>query len=125
MKKILLIDNDKFYSDLYQRAFKVHSPQVEFYASIDISTDLLPEIKKIKPDVIVVSLDMQVDPGMEIMKTIRQTEEIKNTTIAVFVNTLANDYSREALKDLDVAILGDKIDLIPSHVVVEKILALK
>lgn len=87
MKKVLFIDDDKFYSDLYQKAFEVHAPQVEYHTSTYTSADLLTEIKKIKPDVIVVSLEKQVEPGMEIMKVIRQTENIKNTKIATFVNT--------------------------------------
>src|ERR1035437_614375 len=125
MKKVLLIDDGKFYSDMYRTSFKKHAPQTEFYSSVDISTDLLSEIKKIKPDVIVVALENenQVESDMKIIKAVRQTEEIKNTTIAAFVNTWAKDHSPEALKDLGVVELWDKVDMMPSRVV-EKISAL-
>ncbi|MFA6227434.1 MAG: hypothetical protein WC631_03085 [Candidatus Paceibacterota bacterium] len=126
MKKVLFIDEDKFYSGfMFKRVFKVRAPQIEYFTSVDISTDLLQEIKKIKPDVIVVALENedQVESGMKIIKAIRQVEEIKNTIIAAFINSWANDHSPEALKDLGVIELWDKIDMMPKEVV-EKIVAI-
>src|ERR1035437_1527723 len=126
MKKVLFIDDDKFYSDfLYRRVFKVRAPQTEYYTSADISTDLLTEIKKIKPDVIVVALEneKQVESGMGIIKAIRQTEEIKSIHIAAFINSWAKDHSPEALKDLGVVELWDKVDMVPRQII-EKIVAM-
>ncbi len=126
MKKVLLIDDDKFYSDMYRTAFKNHAPQAEFYPSVDISTDLLQEIKKIKPDIMIVTLEneKQIESSMKIIKEVRQDNETKNAIIVAFINTWANDYPKDALKDLGVTELWDKIDIMPSRVVVEKILAL-
>ena len=126
MKKVLLIDDDKFYSDMYRTAFKNHAPQAEFYASVDISTDLLPEIKKIKPNIIVITLEneKQIESGMKIIKAVRQADETKNITIVAFINSWAKDYPVEELRDLGVVELWDKIDTMPSKVVVERISAL-
>lgn len=60
MKKVLYIDDDKFYSDMYRTAFKIHALQTEYYASTDILTaNLLQETKKIKPNIILVNLEKE------------------------------------------------------------------
>ena len=126
MKKVLFIDDDKFYSGfLYKRAFNVRAPQIEYYTSVDISTDLLTEIKKIKPDVIVIALEneKEVESGMGIIKAIRQTEEIKNVHIAALINSWANDHSPEALKNLGIVELWDNVEMLPKQIV-EKIVAM-
>ena len=129
MKKVLYIDDDKFYSDMYRTAFKIHALQMEYYASTDILTaNLLQETKKIKPNIILVNLEneYQIESGMKLIKAIRQADETKNAIIAAFINSWAKeDYSLEELKNLGVVELWDKIDTVPSRVVVEKIMALK
>lgn len=129
MKKVLYIDDDKFYSDMYRTAFKIHALQMEYYASTDILTaNLLQETKKIKPNIILVNLEneYQIESGMKLIKAIRQADETKNAIIAAFINSWAKeDYSLEELKSLGVVELWDKIDTVPSRVVVEKIMALK
>ena len=128
MKKVFIIDDastgDGKLFDMYGPAFKHRAPQVEVSLTSPYDPDdAINMARTIKPDLIIISLDQDVDSAMNVIRGIRQIPDLKSVKMAAFVNKMARDYSQDELRMLGITDLWDKVEDM-SGAVVKKSLAL-
>ncbi len=82
-KKILIIDDDLFLSDIYSLQLRKAGFNVTAAGSGDLG---LSEMQKEKPDLILLDIVMPGKSGIETLKKIRETDEYKDLKILLLTN---------------------------------------
>jgi len=83
MKKILIIEDDPFLSEMYSTKF------VESGFETELATDGkagLVKIKNIKPDLILLDIVLPKMDGFELLKKIKEDESIKEIPVILLTN---------------------------------------
>jgi len=83
MKKILIIEDDPFLSEMYVAKFSENNFQVE--VAID-GKDGLAKIKEFIPDLILLDIVLPKMDGFEILKKIKSDPKLKNIPIVLLTN---------------------------------------
>src|SRR6185369_13560136 len=86
MKKILIIDDDKFTSDIYRDKFKSAGYEAEVTGDGNSAMDRL---KGSPPDVVLLDLMLPEVNGVEVLKFIRAQESTRALPVIVFTNSYA------------------------------------
>jgi len=94
MKKILLIEDDEFYTKTYKYGFEKAGYEMLTAENGDEGLKLL---QSEKPDLVLLDLIMPVKDGFDFLKEIRANEALKDTPVIV-LTVLAQEEDREACK---------------------------
>lgn len=115
-KKIMIVEDDIFISDIYQMKFNQEGFEVSLATS---GVDALQQLQNVIPDIILLDIMMPEMDGVETLKEIKKIEKIKDIPIIM----LTNISEREKVKECFQYGLNDyliKSNFTPSEVV-EKI----
>lgn len=105
-KKILLVEDDFFISDIYQTKFRKEGFEV---AAAENGLKAIECLKKDLPDLILLDIVMPFMDGMETLKEIKAEEKWKNIPVIILSNISEKEKMQEALA------LGAKDYLIKSN----------
>ncbi len=114
-KKILLIEDDHFLSDLYK--VKLEAAGCEVWQAFDGLTGLT-QASFLKPDLILLDLMMPVYSGLEVLKKLTEKEVVKETPTVVLSNMKDDEIIKKA-RDLGAVGYLVKTALSPDQVVDE------
>ena len=95
MKKILLVEDDPFLADIYTTKIK----KAEF--EIDVMGDgdgVLPKIRETKPDLLLLDIVLPHLDGWEIIKQIKEADDIKDLKIIILSNLGQKNEVEKGLK---------------------------
>lgn len=84
MKKILLVEDDKNLSALIQN--KLEKEGYGFILAPD-GKDVPKVIREEKPDLVLLDIDLPYKNGVDILKEIREDEELKATPVIIISNS--------------------------------------
>ena len=91
MKKILLAEDDPFIIDIYTTKLKQADLEVEVVSEGD---EVLEKARKQKPDLLLLDIVLPTMNGWEILRAIRQSEDLKNLPVVI----LSNLYQKEEVE---------------------------
>ncbi len=112
MKKLLYIDDDKEQLELYKMSFAINAPNVEFHTERD-PFKAIERIREIKPDIVLLDLVMVAEmSGTDVLKAIRKDNDIKDTKVVAFTNSMLSNVVAE-LNSLGVIEIWEKIKNTP------------
>lgn len=94
-KKILIVEDDPIIADLYQRKFAAEQFTVELAG--DGST-AMESLKARRPDVVLLDLQLPQVNGIEVLKFIRATPELRTLPVIVFTNAYLGNMVQSAWK---------------------------
>jgi len=115
MPKILIVEDDKFLRDLLSARLRKEE-DLEVFVAED-GEEGLRKIKEEKPDLVLLDLIMPGIDGFEVLKKVKEDEEIKNIKIIVLSNLGQEEEIKKALD------LGAEDYLIKAHFTLEEILS--
>jgi len=83
MKKILIIEDDPFLSEMYAAKFKQSDFSVELAAD---GQQGLKEIKSVKPDLVLLDIVLPKMDGFEVLKKVKEDNQLKDIPIVLLTN---------------------------------------
>jgi len=83
MKKILIIEDDPFLSEMYAAKFIEHDFEVE--VSSDGKSGLV-KIEEFRPDLVLLDIVLPKMDGFEMLKKVKEKEELKEIPIVLLTN---------------------------------------
>lgn len=114
MNKVLIVDDDKDILEVVEMLLTIHDYTVK---SIARASGIINVIKKFKPDIILLDVNIAGDDGRDICKLLKTLKETKNIPVILFsaipnlqltqINCGATDYLS---KPFDVSDLIKKIE---------------
>lgn len=113
MTKIAIIEDDAVISQMYRMKFEADGFDVETAEDGEIGIKLA---EKMRPDVILLDMQMPRMNGDEALKAIRATDWGKNITVIILTN-LGEEEAPNDLHSLGIHSYIVKADLTPSQVV--------
>lgn len=93
MKTILFIDDDQFVTTLYKAKLQSEGFSVDTAHS---GTEAFEKLERIRPDVIVLDLNMPEVNGVAVLKTIRGTSSLKTVPVIIFSSGYVRTLVEEA-----------------------------
>ena len=93
-QKILIAEDDKFISEVYLT--KLDSEGFQVVLAED-GKEAAEKIKKEKPSLVLLDILMPGMSGLDVLKKIKQDEELKNIPVIVLTNASEKEYASEAL----------------------------
>lgn len=94
-KKILIVEDDAIIADLYQRKFASEQFTVELAGD---GTTAMESLKSHQPDVVLLDLQLPQVNGIEVLKFIRATPELRALPVVVFTNAYLGNMVQSAWK---------------------------
>lgn len=113
MTKIAIIEDDPAISQMYRMKFEADGFEVQVAENGKNGVDL---VKNLKPDMILIDLQMPVMDGVEALTEIRKHDWGK-TIPAIFLTNMGQEESPKEIKNLNIHSYIVKADLTPSQVV--------
>lgn len=98
MKKILLVEDDKFLVKIYQNALTKQGYEVQLLGN---GVQVQEKIKNFQPDLVLLDLVMPEVDGFETLARMRQDEATKNQPVIV-LSALESDSDVNKVKNLGV-----------------------
>jgi DNA-binding response OmpR family regulator len=95
VKKILLVEDDPFVNDIYTTKFKEEGFEVEVAAD---GQDCLDKLKEKKPDLLVLDIVLPKIDGWEILKRIKEDENLKDLKVVILSNISQREDVEKGLK---------------------------
>ncbi len=96
--KVLMIDDEEFFCDLYKKFFEEKDLEVETVTSGKVAIEKLKENKETY-DIILLDIIMPEVDGFETLEIIRDNELAKNSTFIIFSNR-TDEEAKEKAKEL-------------------------
>jgi len=121
MKKVLLAEDDPFIVDIYTTKLKQAGLEVVVVSEGD---EVLEKARKEKPDLLLLDIVLPTMNGWEILRAIRQSDDLKDLPVVILSNLYQKDEVEKGFK-FGVLKYLIKAHFTPSEVVeeVKKILA--
>ena len=88
MAKLLFIENDRAFDEMYQRKFVASGFDFEIAAS---KVDALQKISDVKFDVILLEIALEDNAGLDILKELRVNHHIYGTHLKVIIFSDSSD----------------------------------
>jgi DNA-binding response OmpR family regulator len=107
MKKVILIEDDKFLSKMYAEKLLLE-PDLEVL-TLENGVKAIETIRREKPDLILLDIILPDINGVQILKQIKTDEVLKTTRVLMLTNLNEKDYINEAMS------LGAEGYLIKAH----------
>ncbi len=95
MKKILLIENDHVFANVYRNKLILEGYEVDAAPDGDRGLDL---IRSFQPDAVLLDLALPKTSGIEVIRQVRATPETEKLPLIVFTNTYLTSAIQEAWK---------------------------
>ena len=95
MKKILLAEDDPFIIDIYTTKLKQAGLEVEVVSEGD---EVLEKARKQKPDLLLLDIVLPTMNGWEILRAIRQSEDLKELPVVILSNLYQKDEVEKGMK---------------------------
>lgn len=111
--KILLIEDDQIFANVYRNKLLVEGFQVEVAADGESGLEL---VRSYRPDVVLLDLMLPRLPGIEVIKKLREEPEFQALPIVVFTNTYLTSAVQDAWKAGATKCLA-KADCTPKQVI--------
>jgi len=115
-KKILLIEDDEFLSDMYKTKFDSEGFSVTLASDGEAGLDILKG--GLRPDAVLLDVVMPKMNGMEVLQKIKELEDLKDINVIMFTN-MGQKEDMEKAKALGAAGYIVKANFTPSEVVLE------
>ena len=94
-KKILIVEDDSFVSELYDHEFK----KAEFVADTAFDGETALELaKKNKYDLILLGIMIPKKDGLEVLKELKSNQSTKNTLVIILSNLGQDELIKQALQ---------------------------
>jgi DNA-binding response OmpR family regulator len=113
MAKIAIIEDDQVISQMYRMKFEADGFEVEIAENGKLGVEL---VEKMKPDIILMDIQMPVMNGDEALTEIRKHDWGKQITVMVLTN-LGEEEAPQHLKSLGIQSYIVKAELTPKQVV--------
>ena len=113
MTKIAIIEDDATISQMYRMKFEAAGFDVATASDGEVGVDT---VKKFKPDLILLDLQMPHMGGAEALEIIRKADWGKDTPVIILTN-LGEEEAPKSLRALNIHSYIVKADLTPSQVV--------
>ncbi|MBU6370591.1 MAG: response regulator [Patescibacteria group bacterium] len=108
MKNILVIEDDKFVGDMYERLFTMHGYAVTRMENGQAALDYLSAAKDL-PAIMILDVHMSEMDGREFLKKIKKDARIQSVPVIVLTNSFFEE-DKQAFLDLGAAMFLIKID---------------
>ncbi len=95
MKKVLLIEDDKFLSDMYVTKFSKLGYRIE--TAYD-GEEGIRKIKKIKPNIILLDIRLPLKDGFEVLREAKKDQKTKDIPVILLTNLGQKEDIEEGLK---------------------------
>lgn len=95
-KFIFIAEDDMAYGNVYKTKLEKEGYDVEI---VNDGNNVIPELKKRKPDLMILDLMMPHKTGFEILEEIREDPDLKHTKVVVASN-LSQDIDREKVEKI-------------------------
>jgi len=95
MKKVLLIEDDKFLSDMYVTKFSKFGYKIE--TAYD-GEEGIKKTKKTRPDVILLDIRLPLKDGFEVLKEIKKDQKTRGIPVILLTNLGQKEDIEEGLK---------------------------
>jgi len=95
MKKILLVEDDKFISDIYATKFKEEGFEIEVAAD---GEDCLNKLTEAKPDLLILDIVLPKVDGWEVLRKIKTDENLKDLKVVILSNISKKENVEKGLK---------------------------
>lgn len=105
-KKILLVEDDSFVSDIYQK--KIESEGFKIITA-ENGVEAIKKLNELIPDLILLDIVMPYMDGMDVLKEIKANEKWKNIPVILLTNLSEKEKIEEAIG------IGANDYLIKSH----------
>jgi len=96
MKKIFIIEDDKFVSDMYARLFRTNGYDVVQSQSAAEALDMLGKNDGL-PDLIILDIHMPEMSGTDFLKNIKHNDRIKGVPVVVLTNSFYEEDEKRFL----------------------------
>ncbi len=93
--KILLVEDDKFLSDMYVTKFSKLGYEIE--AAYD-GEEGIRKIKKLRPDIILLDIRLPLKDGFEVLRETKEDQKTKNIPVILLTNLGQKEDIKEGLK---------------------------
>lgn len=113
MRKILIVEDDSFISDIYRVKFSEEGFAVDLAEN---GIEALKNIEKNVPDIILLDIIMPYMDGMELLRNIRKNESWKKIPIVILTNISEKEKIDESMEN-EVSGYLVKSNFTPSEVV--------
>lgn len=110
--KIAIIEDDAVISEMYRMKFEAEGYDVQIASNGKLGVEL---VEQMKPDIILLDLQMPEMNGDEALKEIRKHDWGKNTTVMVLTN-LGEEEAPKEIRSLGIHSYIVKADLTPRQV---------
>lgn len=118
-RRILLVDDDPFIISLYVSKLKRAGLEVEAVAN---GEDALRRLEAVRPDVVILDLNMPKLNGIEVLKQIRNTPTLESLPVLVLTNVCSESVMRETWEARPTRFLIKRET--PPNMVIDEVLAL-
>lgn len=108
MANVLLIEDDTSIAKLYKTELNLRGHSVTHLTS---GNDLVNQVVKIKPDLILLDIQLPDKDGLTLLSELKQSDQTKDIKVVVLSNYSSEDNVEKALK------IGAE-DFIPKHRIV-------
>lgn len=95
VKKILLVEDDKFISDIYTTKFKEEGFSVEVAAD---GEDCLSKLAGGKPDLLILDIVLPKIDGLEVLRRVKTDENLKDLKVVILSNISKKEKVEKELK---------------------------
>lgn len=95
MPKIILAEDDPMISDIYKKKFELEGFDFRIAST---GKEVIRKLKEEGCDLLLLDLILPEMTGMEVLKKIREDNEIAKTNVAIFSNLGEEEYFEEAKK---------------------------
>lgn len=95
MAKLLVAEDDKFISEIY--ATKLQAEGFEVAVAED-GEAAIKKIKEEKPDMVLLDIFMPKFDGIEVLRQIKQLDEVKDIPVIVLTNASEKEYVDQAMQ---------------------------
>lgn len=90
MKKVLIVEDDKYLGKMYKRAFSLNGHDVELITDGEEALRRLGDYGN-KPDLVILDIIVPKVSGLDILRKIKDDSNIKDIPVAVLTNSLKKE----------------------------------
>lgn len=114
MSKVLLVEDDTMFVKMYQKKFTREG--IELITALD-GVEGLEQMKKIKPDLVILDLMMPKMSGTEVLRAIRKDPKLKNIPIIVMTNLNSSSEELNEAMSLGIKETILKTEVTPAEII--------
>jgi DNA-binding NarL/FixJ family response regulator len=95
--KVFIVDDSAQFTEVLSELIAVPG-RVEIAGTSDSAKRAVEEIHRLKPDVIIVDLQLKDGNGFDVVKAIRSLPNSENTVVVLFTNHMSREFQKHAME---------------------------